>query len=122
MASIDQTKTITKEICWGRGDTDPKSFIIQDEDGAIINISTWALKLTVNSERNPDDATNEQFSLVGVFVTDGADGQIAFTPGIGDTNISPSKYYYDIERTIGGLSVRTLIKGIARIIQDITKV
>ena len=121
MAAIVQVLDATKTISWGRGDTDPKSFKITDDAGAVIDISTWTFVMTVNTELEPANTDDEQFSIVGAFVTDGTDGLIAFTPGVGDTDIPPADYFYDIERRISGLSIKTLIKGIAQIVQDITK-
>ncbi|KKK61671.1 hypothetical protein LCGC14_3011990, partial [marine sediment metagenome] len=36
MAAIDKTKDVSKTICWGRGDSDAKGFIIQDSNEIAI--------------------------------------------------------------------------------------
>jgi hypothetical protein len=121
MAAIDKTKDTTKTICWGRGDSDPKGFIIQDSNGVAVNITGFAFKLTVNSEKNPSDQVNEQFSITGV-LTDAINGKVSFAPTVVDTNIAPTTYFYDIEQTDGAGAISTLIIGKCIIVQDITKV
>ena len=121
MAQIDQTKTASKTICWGRGDSDAKGFIVQDSDGVAVDISGFSFKLTVNSEKNPTDQVNEQFSIVGV-ITDAAAGKVGFAPTTTDTDITPTTYFYDIEQTDGSGAIKTLIVAKALIVQDITKV
>ena len=123
---IDQTKNVAFEICWGRGDTDAKVFTVTDDasPAVAIDVSTWTFTLTVNTVKDPDPAPPlgvEQFTIVGVFVTDGTDGKVSFTPAPGDTDIAPAKYFYDIERQISAAAIKTLVKGVAKIIQDISK-
>ncbi len=124
MAEIDKTKDDTKNICWGRGDTDPKVFTITDDakPPVVVDVSGWTFKLTVNSDKEPTDQSTEQFSINGAFVTDGTDGKVKFTPAPGDTDIPADKYFYDVERKIAGVSIKTLVKGECEIVQDITKV
>lgn len=119
MAEIDQTKNENALICWARDDADPRVFTIKDDAGAVIDISTWTFTLTVNSEKDPTDVTGQQFTIAGALVTDGTDGKVSFTPAPGDTDITPNKYFYDIQRNTP--SKKTLIKGQCIILQDITK-
>lgn len=118
---IDQTKNDEKEVCWARGDSDAKGFVVQDSDGDAVDITGFSFKLTVNSDRDPDDQTNEQFSVMGV-IGDPAAGEVSFAPSTIDTDIEPGLYYYDIEQTDGSGRIKTLIKSKCRIHQDITKV
>jgi hypothetical protein len=118
---IDQTLNTDKEICWGRGDSRAKGFQILDDDDVAVNIAGFTYKLTVNSDKDPTNQNNEQFSIVGV-ITDAANGKVSFAPTTVQTDITPDVYFYDIEEVDGGGSVSTLIKGKALIIQDITKV
>ena len=121
MAAIDKTKDATKTICWGRGDSDNKGFIIQDSAGVAIDITGFTFKLTVSSDKAPVDQANEQFSIVGA-ITDATNGKVAFSPLTSDTDITPGIYFYDIEQTDTGSRISTLIVGKALIVQDITKV
>ncbi len=118
---IDKTGDAAKTICWGRGDSDAKGFVIQDSAGAEVNITGFTFKLTVNSEKDPADQANEQFSIVGV-ITDAPNGKVAFSPSVTDTDIAPETYFYDIEQTdgVGGISTKIIAKCL--IVQDITKV
>lgn len=122
MAGIDQTNESIKEICWARGDFDPKVFTLTDSSGSALDISTSTFILSVDSRKDPDDVTTQQFTIMGTFVTDGTDGKIQFEPAdTNETDIPPGKYFYDIQETLVGGQKRTLIKGVCRIIQDITK-
>ena len=120
MAEIDQTKDVTKTICWGRGDSSAKGFIVQTSAGVAIDITGFTFKLTVNSEKDPTTVGNQQFTIVGV-LTDATNGKVAFSPLIADTDIAPGTYFYDIEQTDDGGGISTLIIGKAIIIQDISK-
>lgn len=121
MAAIDKTKDATKTICWGRGDSSAKGFVIQDSDGVAIDITGFSFKLTVNSEKDPADQVNEQFSITGV-LTDAPNGRVAFSPTITDTDIAPGTFFYDIEQIDTGGSKSTLLVAKVLIVQDITKV
>jgi len=118
---IDQTKNLDKEICWGRGDSDAKGFVIQDSDGVAIDITGFSFKLTVSLDKDPTDQVNEQFSIVGVIGV-AASGTVSFAPTTANTNITAGIYFYDIEQTDGSGRIKTVIKGRVKIIQDITKV
>lgn len=124
MAQIDQTTNDDKLICWARGDSSARGFTIKDSSvspSVPIDITGFSFKLTVNSEKDPTNQTNEIFSVVGTIV-DGPNGKVSFAPSSTETNVAPGPYYYDIEQTdLGGL-ISTLIKGKCKIIQDITKV
>ncbi len=121
MAVIDQTKNKEKEICWGRGDSDAKGFIIQDSNGVAIDITGFSFQMTVNTEKDPTDQVNEQFTIVGVIGV-ATDGTVSFAPTVTDTDITPGIYFYDIEQTDAASRIKTVIKGKVSIIQDITKV
>lgn len=121
MAAIDKTKDADKVICWGRGDSSAKGFIIQDSNSVAIDITGFTFKLTVNSEKDPVDQVNEQFSVTGT-LTDATNGKVAFAPTTMDTDITPGTYFYDIEQTDTGGRISTLIVAKVLIVQDITKV
>ncbi len=118
---VDKTKDDDKTICWARGDSDAKGFEVQDSDGVAIDITGFTFKLTVNSEKEPADQVNEQFTIVGV-LTDATSGKVAFSPTTANTDIAPGTYYYDVEQTDSGGAIKTLVKAKAIIVQDITKV
>ena len=121
MAAIDQTKTKAFDICWARGDDDPKTFTIKDSLGVVIDISTWTLSMAVNTDKDPPTTVNEIFRVAGVFVTDGTDGKVSFTPPPTslDAVTAPGKAFYDIQRITP--SKKTLVKGTVLFIMDIDK-
>lgn len=121
MAAIDQTKAAAFDICWARGDDDPKTFTIKDSLGAVIDISSWTLSMAVNTEKNPADTANEIFRVAGVFVTDGTDGKIKFTPPATslDAVTAPGTAFYDIQRITP--SKKTIVKGKVKFVMDIDK-
>ena len=116
---IDQTKDLTKLICWGRGDSNALGFIIQDDSGVAVNITGFTFRLTVNTDKNPAPGT-ELFSVVGA-ITDALNGKIGFAPSAVQTDQAPGLYFYDVEQTDTGSLISTLIKGKCQIIQDISK-
>ena len=118
---IDQTKNPDKEICWGRGDSDAKGFIVQDDLGVAVDITGFSFKLTVSSDKDPADQVDEQFSITGIIGSPTA-GTVSFAPTTVNTDITPGIYFYDIEQTDAASKIKTLIKGKIKIIQDITKV
>lgn len=117
---VDKTGDDEKTICWGRGDSSAKGFIVQDSAGVAINITGFTFKLTVNSEKDPLNTDNQKFSIVGA-ITDAVLGKVAFSPSVVNTDIDPGTYFYDIEQTDDGSAISTLIIGKCLIIQDITK-
>ncbi len=121
MTAIDQTKNAEKTICWGRGDSDAKGFVVQDSVGVAVDITSFSFKLTVNSDKEPANQDNEQFTIVGV-ITDAPAGKVAFSPTVLNTDITPETYFYDVEQTDAGGAIKTLIVAKAIIVQDITKV
>lgn len=118
---VDQTKNTDFNICWARGDNDPKAFTIQDEAGAVIDISGWTLSMAVNTKINPSGVADEIFSVTGIFVGDGTDGEISFTPPANslDNVAAPTAAFYDINRVTP--SKKTLIKGRVDLLMDIDK-
>ena len=125
MASIDQTQNEAFDICWGRGDNDPKGFTIKDSAGAAIDVTAFSFTMTVNDAKNPEPVGPpivgvEQFTIVGVIVN-GPAGQISFSPLTSETDIPAGTYFYDIEQTDASSKIKTLVKGKLKIIQDISK-
>ena len=120
MAAIDQTKNEDFNVCWARGDDDPKIFTIR-RNGAALDISTWTLSIAVNTDLNPANTDNQIFQVTGTFVTDGTDGQIQFTPPANslDSVTAPGQAFYDIQRVTP--NKKTLVKGKVEFVMDIDK-
>lgn len=102
-----------------RGDTAPDQFTVQ-RDGVAVDITGCTFKLTVNSEQNPVDITNQLFQLTGT-ITNAALGQVEFSPTALQADQLPGRYFYDVQMTDTGGGIRTATKGSYRFKEDITK-
>lgn len=118
--SVDKTSDSTYDICWARGDNDPKTFTISDANGPV-NVSTWTFSFALNTDLNPTDTSNQIFITTPTFLTDGTDGKIVVTPPANslDAVTAPGQAYYDLNRLTP--SKKLLIKGKAVFIMDIDK-
>ena len=125
MAAIDQTKTESFDLCWARGDNDPRTFTIRDSEGVVIDISTWTLSMAVNLDKDPADTVNEIFVVAGVLVDEGSGagvtGKVSFTPPANslDAVSAPGQAFYDVNRITP--SIKTLVKGKVTFIMDVDK-
>lgn len=100
-----------------RGDTFPIRYVIKDSEDNPIDITGWSFLLTINSDSEPADATNQVEQITGV-LTDAANGEVAFTF---PSSIAVGCNFYDIQSTDGSGNIRTHKKGEITIEQDITK-
>ena len=113
---IDRTKDATADIEWARGDSSIREFTLN------VDITGATFLLTVNTVRDPTVSPpvgTELFQVVGV-IFDAPAGKVRFAPTSVDTDLDPGKYFYDVQMTAGG-QVTTVLKGVCRILQDITK-
>lgn len=101
-----------------RGDTHPIYLEIEDE-GEALDISGYSFKLTVNSERNPTDTSNQLFSVDGT-VVNGPGGLAKFVLST-DQADNVGRFYFDIQQTDTGGADRTIVRGDYISKQDITK-
>lgn len=109
-------------IKWYRGDSYPKGYVIVDEDTKLpIDITGYGFKFTVDSRKEPDDESTQQFQVVGAPDIDLASGKVTFTPSPSQTDIPPGSYYYDVEMTDSSSHIRTIRKDKFKLTQDITK-
>ncbi len=108
--------TTTINIVRSRGDNAPFNFEI-DEDSADKPLTGQTFLMTVHTEEKPD-AGASLFQLTGV-ITDGPTGKYQFLPTVGNMDLPPKKYFYDIQMT--DTQIFTIVKGAFTIEQDITK-
>ena len=109
-----------------RGDSYPLDMWIKNKaTGERIDITGYSFIMTVDTRRDPDDASTKLFDVAGVVAVDQfADiGKVTFTPLATDTDQTPATYYYDIQMTYGPGSVykKTIANYKFKIVQDITK-
>ena len=100
-----------------RGDTYDHLFQLLDEDNSPITLTSETFTLTINTEENPTDTSNQVLTVGGAIV-DANSGKISF-------NIDGSEplgtNYFDIQMTDNAGNLRTIVKGQWVIEQDITK-
>ena len=106
-------------ITRARGDT-YRIRITFTVDGLRLDLTGATLLLTVNSEENPVDATNQLFQLTGAIFGDEKDGVVDFTQTTDDAD-NVGEFFHDVQMTAVGGEIRTLIKGQFLMVQDITK-
>lgn len=108
------------QITRKRGDTYPDEFtVINPVTGAPANITGCAFKLTVNTARNPQDATGQLYQVEGE-ITSGQNGVVQFSPT--DEQVDRVGYFYfDIEMVDTFGKKHTLVKDRYIYEQDITK-
>lgn len=109
----------TKKIFRYRGDTKRIVKRVIDSNKAPVDIAGWSAVLTINSEQNPADATNQLEQITGSILGASTDGRFAFIPGGTAPPVGTS--YYDIQITDDLGEVVTMEKGEWIVTQDITK-
>lgn len=103
-----------------RGDSYALDFTITNSiTSAAVDLTGKTFELTVNSEQAPTTNANQKFQVAGVIVT-AADGTLTFTPSSSDTDLTPGRYYFDIQMT-EGTTVKTIHLSSFTIKQDINK-
>lgn len=101
-----------------RGDTYSEEFTIKG-DGVALNIASCTFKLTVDTRKDPPDATTNVFTIQGVIV-DAPTGRVQFDFTLLDVD-HLGKFYYDIQMIDSAGKIRTVEKDKWTFIQDITK-
>lgn len=110
------------EIEYYRGDFYPKVMTIKDKATKIpVDLTGATLVMTVNTEKDPVDTTNELFKISGVIDADPTTGKVSFTPTAENTDQPKAKYWYDISMETAGVSARTIVKAPFVISMDIGK-
>lgn len=105
-------------FCRTRGDTFPFTLTLRDSAGAAINITGTTFLLTVDPNAAPVDASGNLFQVSGVIV-DGPNGIVSFTLSGPQAATAPGAYFFDVQWT--SATVRTILRGVWEIEQDITK-
>lgn len=111
--------TTTATISRFRGDTKRIVKRVVDAGKNPVDITGWSALLTVNSEENPADATNQVEQITGTILGAATDGRFSFVPS-GTADVVGTAYY-DIQVTDNNAEVHTMEKGEWIVEQDITK-
>ncbi len=110
----------TNPVCRVRGDTDAERFTITSDGSTPIDITGGSFLLTVDPSESPADNSNNLYQLTGI-ISDGPNGKVNFAPDGTQAQADPGNYFYDIQWTDSGGTVKTILKGSWEIQQDITK-
>lgn len=103
-----------------RGDTVPDQVTVKNSDGTVKDITGYTFLLSVNTLRNPPDATTQLFQLTGT-VAVGTDGVVTFPITSMQADQAINKFYYDVEMTDTGGKKKTILKDSYTFVQDISK-
>jgi len=109
-------------IEWFRGDSYPLELTIKDKETSLaLDLTGYTFKLTIDSLKEPPDATTKVFEVDGVLDIDPTTGKVVFTPSAIQTAIAPGNYFYDVQMTDISSNIRTIVKDKWNIKQDISK-
>ena len=102
-----------------RGDNYAFRFAVEENE-APMNFTGGTFKMTIDTRKDPPDASTNVFQINGAIVGAAADGVCEFIASEAQMNLSIKTYYYDVQMTKSG-QVATILKGKLKIEQDITK-
>ena len=102
-----------------RGDTYADIINVKDSSLAVVNITGYSFKLTVDTLENPTDSATQVYQLTGS-ITDAPNGVVQFAPTALQAD-QRGDLYFDIEMTDGAGKITTIDKGSYTYTQDITK-
>ena len=103
-----------------RGDTYAETITVTDTTGAVIDITGYTFKLTVDPEKAPASAANNLFSITGTILSAVA-GTVEFAPSALQADQTPGTYYFDIQLIDGAGRIRTIALDKYIVVQDISK-
>lgn len=86
-----------------------------------LDISAFTnIRWVADENKFPPDDTTEVFDISGSFVTDGTDGQIAFTPSPTQAD-NVGTFFQEFQWTDGAGKLRTFAEGKLKMVQDRAK-
>lgn len=98
---------ILGDITMSRGDSYPLNMTVKSKTtGLPIDITGYAFKLTVTTDKDPINTTTKVFDCAGVLNVTPITGKVSFTPTTLNT-ATVGKFYYDIQMTVGAV-IRTI--------------
>lgn len=108
------------DVEYTRGDSVPIAFVLTDDTGTAVDITSWSFVMTVDPDSEPPDNTTLVMQVSGT-ITDAVNGAFEFAPTTVESDFEPDQYYYDIQATDAGGDKDTIVKGKFTLLQDITK-
>jgi hypothetical protein len=109
----------TKPIFRTRGDT-YRLRVTLSSGGTALNLTDCTILLTVSSEAEPTDSTNQLFQIAGSIYGAATNGIVDFEMNESDAD-NLGRFFYDIEVTDSAGQTRTVLSGEFIFEQDITK-
>ena len=103
-----------------RGDTVPDVLTIKDSTGAVVDITGFSFKMSVDQTEDPTDEVTQLYKLVGT-ITDAPNGVVEFEPSEVQANQTPNVYFYDVEMVDASSRKQTIVVGEYEYKQDYTK-
>ena len=91
-----------------------------DNNDAVVDVTGFVFRLTVDTLKKPTDALTKVYQLTGVAL-DAVNGKVEFAPSDVQSDQTPGTYYYDIQMVDGAARRRTIMAGKYKYVQDITK-
>jgi len=110
---------LNQDIYVVRGDTKTQRITVKDSAGSAIDVTGYSAKLSVNTQDEPTDETNQLFEITGVLTTP-ASGIIDFPLSAANAKQVPDEYYYDIQIVTDAGVVCTVAAGRWVVGSDIT--
>lgn len=107
-------------LCRTKQDTFPWEFTVTNSAGTALDITGASFLLTVNTEPDPEDTTNQVFQLTGTIIN-ATGGVVRFVATGTQMDIGPDTFFYDIQMTDSGGAVRTIAKGEFQVLAQITQ-
>jgi len=101
------------------GDTAPGFNVNFQIDDSDVDLTDAVIEMQVRLQ--PDGAVALEYSTTAgtITITDAAGGD--FTIDAVDVDIEPGNYYYDIQVTTSDDTIRTILQGRWKILQDVTR-
>ena len=107
-------------ICVVRGNSPIIPVEIRDPStGQLIDITGYSFVLTVDTKKNPTDATNRVFQVSVPALSDGSSGVVQIPISAANTDQSPGDYFYEVVMTTTAPSIRSVLAGRFRVQQSI---
>lgn len=115
---------ITEELNRFRGDTQPYKIQLVDENNNPKDIKDHSFILTASNKRNPSSDDSPLFTVPGV-ITKADEGKVVFPFDSQDVELEindpPRIVFFDVEQTNKDGFTKTVVKGVFRFFQDISK-
>ena len=119
MATYSDCLVLQQDICVKRGDRRTQRFLLK-ASGVVVPVTGLTAKLTVSTNKTPDDETEQLFEIAGVPSSPTSLGYFDFTPSAPQALQTPDTYFYDVQVTDSFGKPVTIAEGKWTVEADIT--